>query len=454
MRHAHTPFVTIVIPVLDDVESLMGVVRSIEPCPAVEVVVVNGGPPDARLAAVVGERRDLSALASPPGRGRQMNRGARAARGEWLLFLHADTYLPSGWLDELRRADVDPSVVAGSFRLRLDASAWQARLIERAVRWRVRCLGLAYGDQALFVRRATFTAVGGFRESPLMEDVDLIRRVRHTGRLYHSALAVVTSARRWERDGWWRRSAANLGLQLLFFAGAPPAWLAARYARPRGRSRREALVVMARAPSDPRGKSRLTAAVAGDPVELRRAILLDTLDVARSVGHADLFVAFEPAGAADELASLASGAAQRIPQHGETLGERMRHAFADVFGRGYATVVMVGSDLPTLPSEYIDQAFERLRTNRNIVALGPSTDGGYYLIGLRASAPALFENIPWSTSTVLSTTVRAAERLGLTVWRGPEWYDIDDRADLRRLAVEKVAAPRTRAWLAASRGDG
>src|SRR4030095_10896434 len=131
----------------------------------------------------------------------------------------------------MRRASADPDVVGGSFRFQLDSAAWQARLIERAVDRRVRWLDLAYGDQALFVRRDAFQALGGYREWPLMEDVDFVRRLRQLGRLYHSPLPVVTSARRWERDGGWRRSAENIAIQMLFFAGASPAWLARRYLR-------------------------------------------------------------------------------------------------------------------------------------------------------------------------------------------------------------------------------
>ena len=250
-------FVSIIIPVLYDTASLVRLLPQLETNPAVDIIVVNGGAPDPQLTTVA-DGHGVRLLSSPPGRGGQMNVGALAAEGRWFLFLHADTRLPRRWLDEVRRADADPSVVGGSFRFQLDSHRWQARVIERGVRWRVNGLGLAYGDQALFVRRDAFHAVGGYREWPLMEDVALIRELGRAGRLYHSDLPVITSARRWEHDGWWRRSAKNVVLQTLFFAGASPAWLARRYASGGRCSNREALVVMARAPSDTRGKSRLT----------------------------------------------------------------------------------------------------------------------------------------------------------------------------------------------------
>ena len=100
-----------------------------------------------------------------------MNLGASAAAGRWIVFLHADTRLPPQWSDEIRRAGADPRVVGGSFRFQLESDAWQARLIEHAVDRRVRWLDLAYGDQALFVRRDVFEAMGGYRDWPLMEEM-------------------------------------------------------------------------------------------------------------------------------------------------------------------------------------------------------------------------------------------------------------------------------------------
>src|SRR5262245_24018066 len=405
---------SIVIPVLDDTELLGRLLTTIRADPQVDIVVVNGGAPDDRLTAIC-HRPDVRLLTSDPGRGCQMNVGASAAAGRWIVFLHADSRLPPQCSHEIRRASADPHVVGGSFRFRLDSHAWQARLIERGVDRRVRWLGLAYGDQALFVRRDVFEAMGGYREWPLMEDVEFVRRLRRAGKLYHSPQPVLTSARRWERDGWWRRSAKNVMLQALFFAGVAPERLANGYSHPPRRSARQALVVMARVPSDRRGKSRLTRDLGGDHVELRRALLQDTLDAVRGVADADLFVAFEPADSIAEMRGLVGDAARLFPQQGDTLGDRMRNAFERLFAAGYSAVVMIGSDLPSLPSSHLAQAFERVREASDAVVIGPATDGGYYLIGLRRPCSALFASIAWSTADVLTNTASIAATCGLTV---------------------------------------
>jgi hypothetical protein len=134
-------------------------------------------------------------------------------------------------MDALRRLDQQPRIVGGSFRFALDSPRRSARWIERGVSLRVRWFDLAYGDQALFVRRAVFEELGGYRELPLMEDVEWILRLRRRGRLAHEEVPALTSARRWERDGWLRRTLENSTLMALYLAGIPPERLARLYYR-------------------------------------------------------------------------------------------------------------------------------------------------------------------------------------------------------------------------------
>jgi len=223
-----TPLVSVVVPTLGDTPAVRALLGRLRGMPDVEIVVVDGGG-DPELDGVAAGEPPVHLLRAPAGRGRQMNAGARVAQGGWLLFLHADSRLPDGWLDLFHRADPDPAVAGGWFRLRIGANRWQARVIERLAALRVALFSLAYGDQGLFVRREVFTRMGGYRDIPLMEDVDFVRRLAREGALVRSPLAITTSARRWEQDGWFRRSARNLTLLTLYLLGASPAWLAAHY---------------------------------------------------------------------------------------------------------------------------------------------------------------------------------------------------------------------------------
>ena len=226
--------VSIVIPVLRDtaeLDRLLAAGSAAADDAAVEVIVVNGDAGDGSLAAL-GERHPaVRWVASAPGRGRQMNAGAAVASGRWLLFLHADTRLDDRWLQALRQAEAC-GAAGGAFRFTLDSPRRAARLIERGVAWRTRWLALPYGDQGLFVRRDAFEKLEGYRPYPLMEDVDLVRRLRRHGTLHLSPVPIRTSARRWERDGWIRRSLRNLALVALYFGGVSPDRLARRYGAP------------------------------------------------------------------------------------------------------------------------------------------------------------------------------------------------------------------------------
>jgi rSAM/selenodomain-associated transferase 2 len=220
--------VSVIVPLLDDTAAATALVAQTLPDPRAEVILVDGGS-DAALDRLAGQRADLRLVRTPPGRARQMNAGAAAARAEWLLFLHADSILPAGWLDAFEH--LSPQMSGGWFRFALDDAAWQARVIEHGTRWRVRVFGLPYGDQGLFVRRDLFRELGGYPDLPLMEDVAFARALQRHGRVIELPLALRTSSRRWRRDGWWRRSASNLALVTLYFAGVSPARLAAWYRR-------------------------------------------------------------------------------------------------------------------------------------------------------------------------------------------------------------------------------
>lgn len=190
-----------------------------------ELVVVDGGSSDYTIE--VAERRGAKLLCAATGRGHQLCAGADAAEGDWLLFLHADTILAEGWRAEADRHIEAASKAAACFQFRLDASEWQARLVERGVSARVRMLGLPYGDQGLLVSRALYAETGGYKPLPLMEDVDFVRRL---GRIRVLNAEALTSAERWRRDGWFMRSAGNLGLLALYRMGMSPERLARRYA--------------------------------------------------------------------------------------------------------------------------------------------------------------------------------------------------------------------------------
>lgn len=218
--------ISVVIPVLNGAGPLSVTLRELSP--TAEVIVVDGGSGDGSPA--IATRLGASLLASPTGRGRQLALGALGSTAPWLLFLHADTRLDTRAWAAIRTYVARPqnSRRAAVFRLRLDDPAWQARVLEAGVRLRVAALALPYGDQGLLIHRTLYEAVGGFAPLPLMEDVDLVRRLGRR-RLRLLPGSAVTSAERWRRRGWLRQSLLNLRCLALFLMGAPADRIARLY---------------------------------------------------------------------------------------------------------------------------------------------------------------------------------------------------------------------------------
>lgn len=222
------PEISVVVPVWRDAAALGGLLAHRRD-PRDEWIVVNGDREDTELARLGVAHPDVVWLDSAPGRGLQLATGAACARGAWVLFLHADTRLGAGWREEVTRAAATASYDWGCFRLAIDTRAWQARLIEQAVVWRVRWLRLPYGDQAMFFRRERLEALGGVPRLPVMEDVALARLFGRFGPPWQSDVPARTSARRWERDGWWRRTLRNWWLLIRYLLGVSPERLAPAY---------------------------------------------------------------------------------------------------------------------------------------------------------------------------------------------------------------------------------
>lgn len=223
------PTLSIVIPALNAEASLPAVLASLAGLrDAAELVVVDGGSSDATRAIALAAGARL--VDAPRGRGGQLGAGAAAARAAWLLFLHADTRLGQAAIAAVRShiSDHRNAMRAGYFRFALDDASRAARRLERIVAWRCRALALPYGDQGLLVSRALYDAVGGYAAVPLMEDVDLVQRIGRA-RLVELDAPAITSAERYRRTGYFRRSARNLCMLGLWFAGVPPRVLARFY---------------------------------------------------------------------------------------------------------------------------------------------------------------------------------------------------------------------------------
>jgi len=223
--------ISVVIPVYQESERIAGVLRSLDSAAhgaSYEVIVVDGDPSGGTLASIPDSR--IIQLTAPKGRASQMNAGAARAKGDILLFLHADTLLPPAALQKIVHAMQGGRFVGGAFDLGFEDRRWIFTLTGRCASLKHRLTRVPYGDQAIFLRRDYFESLGGYPEIPLMEDVELMKRLkRKGGRIILLPDKVLTSTRKWEKDGILYTILRNWTLQALYLFGVTPQKLVRHY---------------------------------------------------------------------------------------------------------------------------------------------------------------------------------------------------------------------------------
>lgn len=422
---------SIVVPCLDEAAGIVAALDQLQPLRrrGVEVIVVDGGSHDdsVALASSLVDR----ILTAPRGRASQMNAGAAGARGDVLLFLHADCMLP---------VDADRSIIDGlatsgrrwgRFDVRLQGANPLLGVVGFLMNWRSRLTAIATGDQAIFVSRELFAAAGGFPAIALMEDVAFSRTLKSHGAPLCLHECITASSRRWERHGVLRTILLMWRLRLAYFFGADPAALARQYGQLRSRPA-IGVAVFARAPEPRLAKTRLIPLLGAE----RAARLQDQLTVralatahAAGIGPVTLWCTPSVDHPSLERAALDAGA-DRAPQCAGDLGTRM-HAAATSTLANFAGVIIIGTDCPALTPSTLHAAASAL--TKHDAVLIPAEDGGYVLLGLSRTDAGIFTNVEWGSAQVMAATRRNLTALG---WRWHEMtamWDVDRPADFERL---------------------
>ncbi len=216
---------SIVVPLLNEEQSLPAFLKHLEALDGVEIIFVDGRSHDqtrSLLNVWLASHPGGILLSSPPGRAIQMNAGAKRATGEILLFLHADSFLPDQAALLIPAVFVDTRIVGGAFSLKITSFHPFFKVISALANLRTHLFKLPYGDQGLFVRKVVFDHSGGFPNLPLMEDVQFVQRLKKIGELFILKEEMLTSARRWERQGYLQTTFRNGVLLLFYFLGISP----------------------------------------------------------------------------------------------------------------------------------------------------------------------------------------------------------------------------------------
>ena len=461
------PSVSVVIPALDEEQSIGAVIEAIPRDIVAEVIVVDGGSHDATRE--VARERGARVLSEPlRGYGRACARGVSEAHGEIVVFLDADgandprdiralvAPIAEGIADLVLGSRLGPGRAAAA---RSAAMPAHQRLGNRLAALLIRVRhGVPVTDLSPFraVRRAMLLALP-------IEDLTFgwpTEMILHAARARWRIIEVPVSCR--PRSGGRSKVSGTIhGATLAAVhilgailgpagVGGPKAVGGPKPGTPtRGAS---VVVVMAKRPVPGKTKTRLCPPLTPlEAAELYEALLRDTIGLVSSLRGIELAIAITPRTAVGQMGSFAPPGGRMFAVEGADIGECLVGAMGLLFSEGFTRVVAVNSDGPTLPAEYLERAVAMLA--HSDVVLGPAEDGGYYLIGMRQTQPGLFTDIAWSSSRVAAQTLERAAALGLTVAQLPSWYDVDTPAELERLRGELVAqplgiAPCTRAFLA------
>jgi rSAM/selenodomain-associated transferase 2 len=227
LEEADLAQISVIVPALNEAKHILQTVQAARRGGAHEIIVIDGGSSD--HTKDLARQTGATVLDSPPGRARQMNAGAASATGASLVFLHADTLLPENWRQVVSAALQRPGVAAGAFHLRIAQDFRGKWLILWAANLRSTWLQRPYGDQALFLRRSVFEETGGFADLPIMEDYELVSRLRRKGRVLTVTESVLTSGRRWQRLGAFRTTWMNQRVLLSYHLGLSLTTAAKRY---------------------------------------------------------------------------------------------------------------------------------------------------------------------------------------------------------------------------------
>ncbi|MEH1792967.1 TIGR04283 family arsenosugar biosynthesis glycosyltransferase [Nostoc sp.] len=221
--------ISIIIAAINEARNIKETIATTQSRLNIEVILVDGGSQDDTVA--IAQSLGVKVISSSPGRAVQMNAGAVASGGEILLFLHADTRLPTGFDEMICTALQQPGTVAGAFNLRIDAPLLSLRWVELGVKWRSHFCQMPYGDQAIFLTKESFQQIGGFPELPIMEDFELIRRLKPIGRIVIIPTPVLTSARRWLQKGVFKTTLLNQLVIIAYLLGVSPKRIRSWYRR-------------------------------------------------------------------------------------------------------------------------------------------------------------------------------------------------------------------------------
>jgi len=438
--------ISFIIPTLNEAEHISSTLDQLQALRkrGHEVILSDGGSHDETLS--LSKDKVDHHINAAPGRACQMNDGAKVASGELFCFLHADTNTPEN-IDELILEGLSKtnSNHWGFFKIKLSGCNWQFRIIEWLINKRSCLTHVATGDQAIFIDKQSFNNLNGFSNIPLMEDIEISKRLRKIScPVCIIKTPLITSSRRWEKHGIISTVLLMWQLRLRYFFGASPSDLIKTYKphNPINNQIKQQLIIFIKAPVPGYCKTRLTPYLSPEEAsEFYKTLVTNCFNNIKTINNTDISIFTYPDINNPFIKSLSHKYATTCHiQSGENLGERMFNAL-DKSLQTYDRCVLIGTDCPVLDQSYLEQAFKALY--QHDMVLGPANDGGYVLIGASKTEASLFNNINWGTDSVLKQSLHNANKAAYKTHLLDTLWDVDTPEDYIKYQKLLQSKPQT-----------
>lgn len=393
----------------------------------VEIIISDSGSSDRTID--IAQSFNAKIVTSEKGRGIQLNAGAKIASGEIFIFLHADTYLPDNALELIDKLFLDEKVQVARFKLGFD---FQSKLLNLYTKFsKYNSLFTRFGDSAIIIRKEFFNKLNGFADRETFEDVEFFKRASKFSEIKLINQSVESSARRFISAGALKQQLLNIFLFVGYIFKLDKNILSKMYNKASLNKVNNALIIFLRFPKTGEVKTRLAKTTSSDfAVKFYKSCAENIVKNVKKIPCINRFVFYSNGKEKDKITKWLGSKLYYSPQQGSDLGTRMKNAFQKVFSTGAQKIIIIGTDIPDLSNDIINNAFNLLESND--VVIGPSKDGGYYLLGIKKMYSQLFEKIEYSTDKVFSETLSRIKESNLSYQLLPELQDIDTEEDLIR----------------------
>jgi len=419
---------SVIIPMFNEEHYIGKNIKSLRKImPGAEIIAVDGGSSDETINICAKE--NVKVIKSKRGRGVQLSEGAKAASGNLLCFLHADTYLPDNALELLNDFFRDDGNQICRFKLGFDFEYWLLNNYSKISEYDF--VFTRFGDMCITVRKYFYFKAGGFPDWNFMEDVEFLRKASLESKVKVLQGSVISSARAYVKYGFIKKQIIN-GLMLTkYFLGFRKYIVQNEYYTQRVKNSRAAIIIFARYTIEGKVKTRLAATLGSHYAkEFYKIITHSTITEVKRIRKSYKYVFYSDNKGKRQIKKWLGRRFFYAPQEGGTLGEKMSNAFLKLFSHGARKAIIVGTDIPDLTNKIIEEAISRLDSYD--IVIGPAKDGGYYLLGMKKLHSNLFEGIEFSTPSVLQQTINMIEKLNLRYFLLPELHDIDTEEELIR----------------------